>query len=239
MKEDCAYVGIGALPLPIARQDEPEEPEQMVKLAGWAQITERRDTLADAVANTVLWWDGGKDWPTGEAVELYPDQCPIAATWVEDLEPDDGDLPPTVTERRLLTARRERDDPQLLHDPATAAPAVADTDYDGALIVTAACAQRIPTTSPLAEVILSHGAVWIRTEDGQLSARPERLRRRAVLGLRRRRARSPSQPARQTPRRHHRPRRTQLRQAARGPATADRVDPPGGGPDSLHPRTNS
>jgi hypothetical protein len=38
--------------------------------------------------------------------------------------------------------------------------------------VTAACVQRLPTVSPLAEVILSHGAVWIRTEDGGLYLAP-------------------------------------------------------------------
>ncbi|HEX4787797.1 MAG TPA: hypothetical protein VH372_05005 [Actinospica sp.] len=175
-EEDRTYVGIGALPAQLARHEEPEEPrepEQMVKLAGWAQITERRDTLADAVAGTVLRWDGGRDWPHGKSIELYPDRCPIAAEWVETLDPAPGDLPPTVAERRLLSGRRDHEDPLLLHDLATAAPAVGHTDQRGELTVTATCPRRIPSLAPLAEVILSHGAVWIRTDDGRLWLAPD------------------------------------------------------------------
>jgi hypothetical protein len=174
-EEDRAFVGIGALPALFGRRDEQEEseePEQMVKLAGWVQITERRDTLAEAVASTVLRWDGGKDWPHGESIELYPDRCPIAAEWVEALEPAPGDMPPTVAERRLLSGRRDHEDPLLLHDLATAAPAVGHTDDRGELTVTATCPQRIPSLAPLAEVILSHGTVWIRTDDGRLWLAP-------------------------------------------------------------------
>jgi hypothetical protein len=172
MKQDCAYVAIGALPAPLVREQEPEEPEQMVKLAGWAQITERRDSLAIALVDTVLRWDGGKDWPIGESVELSPDTCPIANEWATALTPDTGDKPPTIAERRLFRQNSADDGPLILHDTATGTPAVAYTDYQGTVTLTAACPQRISSFSPLAEVILSHYVVWIRTDDARLWLAP-------------------------------------------------------------------
>ena len=59
----------------------------MVRRAGWAQITERRDVLAAAAAEAVQRWDGGKAWPVGEIAEFDPASCPAAAGWADRLRP--------------------------------------------------------------------------------------------------------------------------------------------------------
>ena len=55
--------------------------------AGWAQITERRDVLAEAVAQVVLHWDGGRQWPAGHVARFDPVSSPAAAEWTEQLRP--------------------------------------------------------------------------------------------------------------------------------------------------------
>jgi hypothetical protein len=107
----------------------------MVRRAGWTQIVERRDVLAAAVAQLVLAWDGGEDWPAGEIVRFHPDSCRAAAEWTARLRPASAGQPPTVLERQLLENIHSIDRSELLYDEASGYPAVRRTDHLGEVTV--------------------------------------------------------------------------------------------------------
>src|SRR5450756_2041684 len=81
---DCAYVHVAAVPVPVLRPEE-DPPGETVQRAGWAQIVERRDVLAAAAAEIVLIWDGGRSWPTGVTAEFDPASSPAATEWTAQL----------------------------------------------------------------------------------------------------------------------------------------------------------
>jgi hypothetical protein len=168
---DCAHVHIAAVPAPSLRPEE-TKPEETVLRAAWAQITERRDPLAWAVAELALRWDGGQAWPGGERAEFDPESCRAAAEWTARLKPAPSDQPPTVLERLLLETVSSVDQGELLYDEASGFPALRRTDHMGKVTVFASTPQRISTTSRLAEVTLGGYTVWIRTEDGRLWLAP-------------------------------------------------------------------
>jgi hypothetical protein len=168
---DCAYVHIAAIPAPLLRPGD-NEPDEIIRRAGWTQIVERRDVLAAAVAQLVQAWDGGEDWPAGETAVFHPDSCRAAAEWTAQLRPISADQPPTVLERQLLDNVDSFDRGELLYDEASGYPAVRRTDHLDEVTVYACVPQRISTVAPLSEVILSDDTVWIRTSDGGLWLAP-------------------------------------------------------------------
>ncbi|HET9894594.1 MAG TPA: hypothetical protein VFQ44_06630 [Streptosporangiaceae bacterium] len=170
-ENDCAYVDIAAVPAPLLRPDT-EPPEETVLRAGWLQIVERRDVLAAAAARVVQFWDGGRAWPVGQAAEFDPASCQPATEWTARLRPGPAGQPPTVLERQLLQHVTSVDRAELLYDDASGCAAVRRTDHMGKTTVYASVPQRIGTVAPLAEVILSGSAVWIRTADGGLWLAP-------------------------------------------------------------------
>jgi hypothetical protein len=161
---DCHYVDIAAVPAPLQRGDDTHL-DEIIQRAGWAQIVERRDVLAAAVAHIVLAWDGGKTWPVGQTAEFDPASCAAAAEWTGRLRPAAGSQPPTVLERLLLQHITSADHGELLYDETSGCAAVRRTDHSGEVTVYASVPQRIGTFAPLAEVILSDRTVWIRTSD--------------------------------------------------------------------------
>jgi hypothetical protein len=168
---DRACVHIAAIPAPLLRPGD-SEPGEMIRRAGWAQITERRDVLAAAAAEAAQRWDGGKAWPAGEIAEFDPASCPAAAEWAGRLRPAPAGQPPTVLERQLLEFVSEVDRGELLHDDTSGCAAVRRTDHMGEVTVYACVAQRISTLAPLSEVTLSGETAWIRTSDGGLWIAP-------------------------------------------------------------------
>jgi len=169
---DCAYVRIAAVPAPVARPDD-DEPSETTRRAGWAQITERRDVLAEAVAQVVLQWDGGRSWPAPDVAEFDPVSSPAAAEWTQRLRPAPGGQPPTVLERRLLEHIRSTDHGVLLYDDASGCSAVRRIDHLGKVTMFASIAQRISTVAPLSAVTLGRYTVWVHTEDGGIWLAPE------------------------------------------------------------------
>jgi hypothetical protein len=169
---DCAYVRIAAVPAPVPRPAD-DEPGETIRRAGWAQITERRDVLAEAVAQVVLQWDGGKSWPAAEVAVFGPVSSPAAAAWTERLRPAPAGQPPTVLERRLLENIRSTDQGELLYDDASGCSAVRRTDHLGEVTVFASVPQRISTVAPLSAVTLGGHTVWVHTEDGGIWLAPE------------------------------------------------------------------
>jgi hypothetical protein len=169
---DCAWVHIAAVPAPLLRPAEDEPLDEVIRRAGWAQITERRDVLAAAAAEVVLRWDGGKAWPVGETAQFDPASCPAAAEWAARLRPAPSGQPPTVLERQLLEHVRSVDHGELLYDEASGCAALRRTDHLGTVTMFACVPQRITTLAPLDKVILSGSTVWIRTSDGGLWLAP-------------------------------------------------------------------
>jgi hypothetical protein len=169
---DCTYVRIAAVPAPVARPTD-DELGEMTRRAGWAQITERRDVLAEAVAQVVLAWDGGSSWPAADVAQFDPVSSPTAAEWTQRLRPAPAGQPPTVLERRLLANIRSIDQAVLLYDEASGCSAVRRTDHLGKVTVFASVAQRISTVAPLSAVTLGGHTVWIHTEDRGIWIAPE------------------------------------------------------------------
>ncbi|MDH6522522.1 hypothetical protein M2163_000968 [Streptomyces sp. SAI-135] len=170
---DGAHLVLGAVPAPISRPA-PQEPSEMVRRAGWLTITARRDVLAHRVADFSQRWDGGQDWHTGAMTAVEPDACPTAREWAARLVPAPSDKPPTVVEKVLLDNARDPDSDVLLDDPVAGVPVLhraLRTRNDDLFTYTL---QRLPTQSPLAELILSNNTSWVRTQDGTLWLAPER-----------------------------------------------------------------
>lgn len=171
----CRGLTVAAVPAPLQRPA-PEQPSEVVRLAGWAQITERRDTLAYAVADIAQMWGADEDWPMGAIYDLYPARSDLALEFLTRCTAASHQQPPTVLERWMLSRGVRHDQiTSLHHDPQTGLPAVLQIDPDNPQqprVLTAA-PQRLPTTSRLESVSLSGEAVWIRTSDNQLWLAPQ------------------------------------------------------------------
>ncbi|WP_328512931.1 hypothetical protein OHB25_58960 [Streptomyces mirabilis] len=170
---DGAHLVLGAVPAPLSRPA-PKEPPELVRRAGWLSITERRDVLAHRVADFAQRWDGGQDWHTGAVTSVSPGACTIAHEWAQRLEPADAHQPPTVLEKGLLDSGRDADTDVLLHDPVAGIPVLHSAPGTRRARLFTYTLQRLPTSSPLAALVLSHGVSWIRTQDGTLWLAPER-----------------------------------------------------------------
>jgi hypothetical protein len=133
--------------------------DEAVRRAGWLEILGRRDHLAALCVRQMMAWNGGSDFPWSNPASIDI-KSRFAREW----------------ERRLVPAPRtaliDVLDPEhsaiaILMDPETDAPVI--RTEDGSLL--AAMPQRLPTTSPLAELILER-PIWVRTEDGTLYPAP-------------------------------------------------------------------
>ncbi|RNG38004.1 hypothetical protein EEJ42_02160 [Streptomyces botrytidirepellens] len=167
---DGAHLVLGAVPTELRREEDRELPE-MVRRAGWLAITERRDHLAYRAADVAQRWGAGRDWHTGASATARPTVCPTAHEWAQRLVADDRIQAPTVLEKELLESFSDRRTEVLLQDPVTGVPALYRLGRPGTVYTYAL--QRLPTHAPLAALILSDTACWIRTEDGMLWFAPE------------------------------------------------------------------
>jgi hypothetical protein len=154
-------VVIAARPIPVPRAD-PHELAETVRRAGWLEILGRADTLADACVEQLVRWDGGRDCPFGAPVDLVPGD-PISDEVIARLEP--------ATRTAAFRFLETPPDAETLMDPATDAPAIRMTSKDGQRI-RIAVSQWLPTTSPLAELVLDE-PIWVRTEDGTVYPAPQ------------------------------------------------------------------
>ncbi|WP_043262627.1 hypothetical protein [Streptomyces sp. CT34] len=172
---DCHWLTLGALPRPRAHDDDLGELPELVRRAGWLELTERRDVLAYRVAHLVQRWDSGEDWPTGAAVEVRPTECATAAQWAATLTQAPEGRQPTVLDKLLLDEADE--DAQLLYDPATDLPAVVrkgihgDEEFPDNIVT--AVPQRLPAHAELEAVTFSGEVVWVHSADGGLWLAPQ------------------------------------------------------------------
>jgi hypothetical protein len=150
---------IAAVPMPVPNADR-EDLDTAVRRAGWLAILSRCDTLSVQCVREALAWNGGKDFPFSNPNQVDPTQGP-GTEWTKRLQP--------IERTAAFELMDDTSDGQTLTDPATDAPALRRAD--GTLV--AAIPQRLPATTPLAELILSEDLVWIRTADGTLYPAPK------------------------------------------------------------------
>jgi hypothetical protein len=156
--EDIASIAVAARPLvPHPPADIAEE----ILRDGWRTILHRTDTLAAECARLghIL---GATQYFSGSCkVTVAPSSCTQAVQWASRLRPSP----------RTALATHLGDDTQqdILIDPVTDMPAVRTR---GDLIETIA-PQRLPAHSPLAALTVSHGSVWVTTQDGTVFLAPQ------------------------------------------------------------------
>lgn len=105
-------------------------------------------------------WDGGRDLPFGRLVTIADPIVGPAAEWAKRSKPA------ARTAAATLVDPKGRD--EILVDPATDAPVARGARGQ----LHAASPRRLPTTSPLAELILDR-QIWIRVADGTLYPAPQ------------------------------------------------------------------
>lgn len=133
--------------------------EETVRRAGWLEILDRADYLAALCVRLKIAWDGGADLPHGQAKQVSAESVP-GREW-------SGRLVPAARTARAELLDTGRTAAEVLVDPETDAPVI--RRRDGSML--AATPGRLPTASPLAEIVLE-GPVWVRTEDGTLWLAP-------------------------------------------------------------------
>ncbi|MBG0813695.1 hypothetical protein [Planomonospora sp. ID82291] len=159
---------VAAVPLPVPP---PDDVDRSVRRAGWLEILSRDDALAAACVRQAMLWDGGADFPFGAPETVEPDSAP-GAEWTQRLVPAHRTAAFTLLDP-------DRSAVETLLDPETDAPVT--RTGNGTLHV--AVPQRLPATSPLAEVVLD-SPVWVRTRDDVLYPAPMDRRRRLGWGYR-------------------------------------------------------
>lgn len=153
---------VAARPLPVPLVDR-DQLDEATRRAGWREILCRQDALAEHCLSQMLKWDNGADCPFGHRFTVRR-ASPTVDEWTARLEP-------TVRTAAFRLLGDVGTDHETLRDPATEAPVVRRRDGDGTEL-RAAAPQRLPTTSPLAEIILDH-PIWVRTADGTLYPAPQ------------------------------------------------------------------
>jgi hypothetical protein len=160
-----AQLRVAARPLPAPAGDL-REVDSTTRRAGWLDVLARTDDLARRCVTEASRWDGGADLPFSNPQQVDPQKNRWAFYWSKRL---------AATERTAAFEIIGASKPgEAMIDPATDAPVL--KHISGRM--TAAIPQRLPATSPLAELILAD-PVWIRTADRTIYPAP----RGAYYGL--------------------------------------------------------
>jgi hypothetical protein len=150
---------LAAAPASNVALDLPEQ-DQAVTRAGWLEVLGRADRLAEQCVRVLREWDGGRLWPYSQVITIT--RSDAGREFLARLDP--------AAERTAVFVAIDRDHVLVpMIDPATDIPVAVPADEHGE--ARALAPQRLPTTSPLAEVILDH-PIWIRTADGTLYPAP-------------------------------------------------------------------
>lgn len=133
---DASTVTVAARPMAVPDAGA-DDLDPGTRRAGWLEILARDDTLAAACVREKMMWDHGKDFPSGNAETVNPEESPLAAEWAGRLIP----APRTAAFDQLDPRQAAA---ETLTDPATDAPVI--RREDGTLL--AAVPQRLPATAP-------------------------------------------------------------------------------------------
>lgn len=137
----------------------PEELDETTRRIGWRELLQRDDRLAEQCLDTLFAWNGGDDLPHAHVIDIALDGA-WGAEFCARLEPA------TRTAQYLILDRQREGEAMV--DPLTDTPVVINTAEGTAR---ALAPNRLPATSPLAELILDN-PVWVRTADGTLYPAP-------------------------------------------------------------------
>lgn len=150
---------VAAVPVDVPKVSR-SDLDESVRRAGWLEILLRKDNLAVACVRQKMMWDSGNDLPAGNP-ETIDMTSAFGQEWARRLVPA-----PRTAATEVLDPRGSA--VEVLVDPET--DAVAVRHDDGRL--RAAIPQRLPATSPLAQLILDR-PIWVRTEDGTIYPAPK------------------------------------------------------------------
>lgn len=137
------------------------EQDETVARAGWREVLHRSDRLAEQCVHVLREWGDGSLWPYAHPITILRGTA-AGVEFLSRLEPAPERTAVYYAIDRERTAR-----PML--DPATDIPVAVPDDQR--LAIYALAPQRLPTTSPLAELILEN-PIWVRTQDGTLYPAP-------------------------------------------------------------------
>lgn len=184
--DDVAFPKLANILTVAARAVDVPEPDDLDDLgeyavrAVFAEIMDRRDTLAQRVVECIRSRGAERFFPfvTVErfATEHGGDKpCAMLSEWIRQLEEVPTYLPdPRFGYSRSIGEEADRVSRRLV-DQATGAPVVEVLDFYGRVkeYVTL-LPRRLPATTPLAELIIDCGghSLWVRTEDGTLYPAP-------------------------------------------------------------------
>lgn len=150
-------IAIAATPIPGPDTSLDDIDPTQRRLA-WKEILRRSDTLAARCITQAMQWNGGRDFPHSYRTKIDTTTA-AGSEWAERLQPT-----PWTAAFQILGAPRHA---TTLIDPKTDAPVLRLNDTT----LLTAHPQRLPTTSPLTEVILDN-PIWVRTSDGTLYPAP-------------------------------------------------------------------
>jgi hypothetical protein len=136
-----------------------EDLDPTARRIGWLELLHRADTLSWQCVREIVDWDSGRYFPFAGLEDVEPGTA-HGMEWVARLEPLDRQPAAFAIFDTKVTG-------QAFLDPATGAPAVRRADGT----VRTVTAQRLPTSSALAELIIGR-PMWVRTTDGTLYLAP-------------------------------------------------------------------
>ena len=143
---------------PVPQVDMEDLPVLTRRIA-WREVLHRDDVLAEQCVSAVREWNGGKDTSHPRTITIT--RTAAGQEFLSRLQPA-----PRLAMFTILDPDREA---TPMVDPLTDSPVAVPTDEGEP--IWASAPNRLPTTSPLAELILEH-PIWIRTADGTLYPAP-------------------------------------------------------------------
>lgn len=153
---------------------EPEKLDEQAIRAVFAEIMERKDTLAERVVECIRRWGAQRYFPFATVERYRAEECVMLGEWLHQLD----EVPVYLPDPKFgyaLSIGRHRGVSRRLVDRATGAPVMELVDHHGEVdeYVTL-LPRRLPATTPLVELIVDCGgqSLWVRTEDGTLYPAP-------------------------------------------------------------------
>lgn len=151
-------ITVAAEGLPVPKVDMEDLPVLTRRIA-WREVLHRDDVLAEQCVSLAHKWNGGKDTTHPHTINIR--RTAAGREFISRLQPT-----PRCAMFIILDPDRKA---TPMVDPLTDSPVAVPTNEDER--ISASAPNALPTTSPLAELILEH-PIWIRTADGTVYPAP-------------------------------------------------------------------
>lgn len=175
--EDAAFPNLADRLVQAARAIEVPPPDDLTLddaaiRAVFAEILDRKDSLAVEVVSRIRVWGAGKYFPFATVDRFRVGHCEMLYEWLEQLD----EVPDNLADPRFgYLVSGERSVHRRLVDRATGAPVVELVDFHGEVSeYVTLLPRRLPAMTPLAELIVDQDghSLWVRTEDRTLYPAP-------------------------------------------------------------------